>query len=712
MMFSHAFRLTAVVLALALFGGGAVRGQRVFGPAALQRMQEGHAACGQGLVGVPVDAFTRIGPPANYDPEGPRSATIIVNYLNAPPASVVTSFNYAKDIWAATLNSAVTIRINVSWSPLSGGTLAQAGPTTIHQNFPGATFPSTYYAVALANSLAGTDLSPSNDLTCTFNSSANWYLGTDGYPPGGQYDFVTAALHEIGHGLGFIGSAYWSNGFGTLGTDGVPYIFDRFTETQAGVDLLDLANGSTALGTALVSNGVYWSGPEAVEEGSGTRPRLYAPSIYEPGSSYSHLNESSYPAGHVNALMTPALNSAEANHDPGPMLRAMFRDMGWSTSGCLISDVALGVQSPCHPGTNTFSQTLTVTFENPPASGVLVINGLSFSIGASPMTVTLTNLPTTGLPVDLDIHFSGDSDCSYTIPQAFTAPVSCCGQVRLRTVDPGADAVEVRLLGTCPQALSGWELRSGAQSWSLPDTVLAAGALISVSCPGWSPAAAGGELLLVRPNGLPADYVRWSASSGGGDAVYEAAAVAAGIWTAGSYVAALPVLTYTAFTVHGAAYWTGQPVPCALLSATASGPPSACDPATNAFGASVTVSFQGAPSTGSLLVNGTAFPIGSSPRTVALTGLPSTGEPLAVAVSFTAVPNCAATFPGVLQAPVACDCPMDLSGNRVVEVADVLALLAAFGCSGTCPADLTGDGAVGVADVLVLLSDFGASCPE
>jgi hypothetical protein len=188
--------------------------------------------------------------------------------------------------------------------------------------------------------------------------------------------------------------------------------------------------------------------------------------------------------------------------------------------------------------------------------------------------------------------------------------------------------------------------------------------------------------------------------------------VAAAIWSAGSYVAAQPILNYIGYTAHGAAYWTGQPIPCAFTSVVAAGAPSACDPATNAFGASVTVSFQGAPSTGSLLVNGAAFPIGSSPRTVALTGLPSTGEPLAVAVSFTAVPNCAATFPGVLQAPVACDCPMDLSGNRVVEVADVLELLAAFGCSGTCPADLTGDGAVGVADVLVLLSGFGASCPE
>ena len=187
-------------------------------------------------------------------------------------------------------------------------------------------------------------------------------------------------------------------------------MYDRFTETNLGTDLVNLDNGSTTLGSALVSNNIYWNGPEGIESGNGTRPRLYAPSIYEPGSSYSHLNESSYPAGNINALMTPALNSAEANHDPGPMVLAMFRDMGWSAGDCSIADVAIGVQSPCHPGTNTFGQTLTVTFENPPASGALVINGQAFSIGTSPMTVTLTNLPATGLPVDLDVHFSGDSD--------------------------------------------------------------------------------------------------------------------------------------------------------------------------------------------------------------------------------------------------------------------------------------------------------------
>ncbi len=693
-----------------LLMGGSVGAQRVFGPPALQRMQEGHAACGKGLVGVPVDAFTRIGPPATYDPDGPRTASILVNYLGTTPPAVVSAFNYAKDLWADALSTPVTIRINVSWSALSGGTLAQAGPSTLHQDFPGAPFPTTYYPAALANRLAGTDLSPQNDLACTFNSSANWYLGTDGYPPPGQYDFVTAALHEIGHGLGFIGSAYWTNGFGFLGTAGVPYVYDQFTETQLGADLLGLENGSTALGTALVSNALYWDGPEGIEAGGGIRPRLYAPGLYEPGSSYSHLNESSYPAGNVNALMTPALNSAEANHDPGPMLLAMFRDMGWAAGECLISDVSVGVQSPCLPTTNTYSQTLTVTFENAPSSGTLLVNGQAFTLGTSPRTLTLTNLPSDGLPVDLSVSFSGDSACSYLIPEAFTAPISCCGQLRLRTVDPAADQVGLRLLGTCASSMSGWSLRSGSATWPLPDTLLTSGALLTVACPGWNPPSAGGELLLVRPDGSAADYVRWSASSGGGEAANAAAAVAAGIWSAGSYVAAFPVLNYIGFTAHGAAYWTGTPIPCAILSIAAAGPPSACDPATNDFSASVTVTFQGAPSAGSLVVNGASFPIGTSPRTVTLPSLNSTGQPVAVSAYFSTQPACDASFSGVLVAPAACDCPMDLSGNRIIEVADILALLADFGCSGACPADLNGDGTVAVADVLLLLAAFGEGC--
>lgn len=52
----------------------------------------------------------------------------------------------------------------------------------------------------------------------------------------------------------------------------------------------------------------------------------------------------------------------------------------------------------------------------------------------------------------------------------------------------------------------------------------------------------------------------------------------------------------------------------------------------------------------------------------------------------------------------------DLNGDGVVNVADLLILLAAWGqcpSKGNCPADLNGDGVVNVADMLLLLSQWG-----
>lgn len=56
-------------------------------------------------------------------------------------------------------------------------------------------------------------------------------------------------------------------------------------------------------------------------------------------------------------------------------------------------------------------------------------------------------------------------------------------------------------------------------------------------------------------------------------------------------------------------------------------------------------------------------------------------------------------------------CPSDLNGDRIVDGADLGALLGAWGtCSGSCPADLNGDGQVDGADLGVLLGAWG-NCP-
>ena len=55
-------------------------------------------------------------------------------------------------------------------------------------------------------------------------------------------------------------------------------------------------------------------------------------------------------------------------------------------------------------------------------------------------------------------------------------------------------------------------------------------------------------------------------------------------------------------------------------------------------------------------------------------------------------------------------CPEDLNNDGLISVADILALLADFGCTSGCEADLNGDGATNVNDILQILAAFGGQC--
>ncbi|MCA1683607.1 MAG: hypothetical protein LC708_00530, partial [Actinobacteria bacterium] len=112
-----------------------------------------------------------------------------------------------------------------------------------------------------------------------------------------------------------------------------PMIYDRFTQASGGTPLLNTAvypNPSAALASVLQSGAVYFSGTNA-NVPDATRPELFAPSPFQGGSSYSHLDEDLYPPGTINSLMTPYGDPAEANHTPGPVALCLFEDMGWVT---------------------------------------------------------------------------------------------------------------------------------------------------------------------------------------------------------------------------------------------------------------------------------------------------------------------------------------------------------------------------------------------
>ncbi len=288
------------------------------------------------LIGIPQDMNTMVrrSPEFNYNSSQRANgggATINVTYTGFT-ASAQAAFQYAVDIWAAQLTSAVPIEVEASFSALGGGVLGSAGATYVYTDFTNAPVANTYYPSALANSLAGCDLSiSSSDITASFSSSASWYYGTDGATPSGQYDFVTVVLHELGHGLGFSGSASESGGAGSLGLGGSSYpkAYDRFVVNGSSAAITSFANPSAALGTQLTSDNLFSSAPTAATANGSANVKLYLPGTWDSGSSFSHWDDATFPAGNAHSLMTHAIGTAEAIHDPGDITRGLFEDMGW-----------------------------------------------------------------------------------------------------------------------------------------------------------------------------------------------------------------------------------------------------------------------------------------------------------------------------------------------------------------------------------------------
>jgi hypothetical protein len=296
-----------------------------------------------------------------------QTATIQVTYHDFTPQAQA-AFDYAAKIWSSLIVAAVPITIDAYYKPLAPRVIAQVDTLLDRRNFPGAQ-PNTWYTAALANQFAGQDLYPDYpDMASTLSSNVNWYFGTDGKTPANQYDLVTVALHELLHGLGTIGLMQYSNGRGSWGYDtGSPAIYDRFIENGSGQSLIDtnvFPNPSFALGDQLTSDDLFFDGANAVGANCGNRPKLYAPSIWEDGSSIYHLDENTYPQGNPNSLNTPFLNAGESIHDPGPITLGILRDEGWN----LINPVTpvptltppldtplFRFQNTCIPGTYLFA---------------------------------------------------------------------------------------------------------------------------------------------------------------------------------------------------------------------------------------------------------------------------------------------------------------------------------------------------------------------
>ena len=459
-------------------------------------------------------------------------SVINVTYLGTWPQAAKDAFESAVAIWERTIESAVPIEVEATAKVFSDPSLlGGAGPYDFRRNNMGTSTltDDVFEPVAMANAKRGTDALPGEpDILADFNPGlAGLYLGTDGNPPQDQIDFKTVVLHEIGHGLGLVGTAsVSSNGVATIGDrevnadeddptpcttcvrSGVSY--DTFTyattASQAGnggARLLTLPDGSVELRAALTGDQLYWSGQLARTAAGGAKVRLYAPSEFFEGTSYGHLNEDTYSGEHPNGLMTPFVEPGESLSDVGQIAMGMLADMGYAvpalrgTRYTAVDPVRLldtrsgvGVTSAGAVGPSSVVD-LRVTGANgvptDAAAVVLNITGVA-PTSATDVRVYPTPVVQSSVPVVSNLNLVR----GVTRANLVTVPVGNNGRVRLRN-----NSGSVHLLAD----LAGFYGASAAATFTPADPTRILDTREAVGTPGTTPLGPGSVLDLAVSGG-------------------------------------------------------------------------------------------------------------------------------------------------------------------------------------------------------------------
>jgi hypothetical protein len=264
------------------------------------------------------------------------SANLVLTFETVPPADVKIVFEKAAAVWSTVFSSDVPINVYVKWASLATNVLGSAGATVNVRNFVGANRLNTFYPIALAEKMSHKNLNGTNaDIIATFNSDFTaWFIGIDGMPTINQIDLYSVVLHEIGHGLGFIGQVGVEDGKAGYG---YPGIFDQYMVNEANVALTDtnnFKNPSAALFTQVTSGKINLSSPSILQN-NGSPGKLYTPSAFSAGSSIYHVDQVKYPVGDANALMTPQIARGEVTRSIGPIVTSAFNDFGWYSSNLI-----------------------------------------------------------------------------------------------------------------------------------------------------------------------------------------------------------------------------------------------------------------------------------------------------------------------------------------------------------------------------------------
>ncbi len=303
-------------------------------------------------------------------------------------------FARAAALWGAELTGPVEIVVQATFTPLAcDATTAVLGASSaiqIFSDFPGAPYADTWYAVALANKLAGYDLTPgppdpgflaaphNDDLYVLLNGAidgneaclagTNWYYGFD-HAAGRDMDLLNVVMHEIAHGLGF--ANYVDDATGSS-PHGKPDVYTRFTlDMTTGLHWSDMLASERGVSATNTGN-VVWDGPEVTArlgEFLGPRPVLLVIAPETIAGDYEVQTASFGPALTLEGVSGDVV---EVEDGTGVATDACEPIAGDLTGGIALVD----------RGTCTFT-TKVLHAQDAGAVGVLVVNNLE--TGLAPM---------------------------------------------------------------------------------------------------------------------------------------------------------------------------------------------------------------------------------------------------------------------------------------------------------------------------------------
>jgi len=256
----------------------------------------------------------------------------------------LNAFSAAAAYWANRLSSDVSIQVLANFDPMTctstSAILGGATMTAVARDFPTAPHASTWYPIALANKLEGSDGDPGEpDIEATFNSNLDsvltclggigWYYGIGVPTPSGNVSLYETVRHEIAHGLGF---ATITAGLTGLKWNGFDDVYMTFLEDHSTGKTWPQMSNAERMTSARDTGDLHWIGPHVVAAASavsvGKHPsghvQMYAPASYQSGSSVSHWDTALFP----DEMMEPI-----AKLNPSDLVTtALLEDLGWATT--------------------------------------------------------------------------------------------------------------------------------------------------------------------------------------------------------------------------------------------------------------------------------------------------------------------------------------------------------------------------------------------